>query len=88
MIIAAATQEPRRYLSPFARRARAFVDLWVRRKASAGERREVATRGAQTDRCDFGVSFVSTVAGRYTRWGGPHLSDQGEPLIVLTRGFF
>ena len=20
---------------------------------------------------DFGVSFVSTVAGRYTRWGGP-----------------
>ena len=35
---------------------------------------------------DFGVSFVATVAGRYTRWGGPRLSVQGEPLIVLTRG--
>ena len=35
---------------------------------------------------DFGVSFVATVAGRYTRRGGPRLSVQGEPLIVLTRG--
>ena len=33
---------------------------------------------------DFGVSFVATVAGRYTRRGGPRLSVQGEPLIVLT----
>ena len=37
---------------------------------------------------DFGVSFAATVAGRYTRWGGPRLSVQGEPLIVLTRGPF
>ena len=28
---------------------------------------------------DFGVSFVATVAGRYTRRGGPRLSVQGEP---------
>ena len=35
---------------------------------------------------DFGVSFVATVARRYTRWGGPCLSVQGEPVIVLTRG--
>ena len=35
---------------------------------------------------DFGVSFVATVAGRYTRRGGPRLSVQGEPLVVLTRG--
>ena len=35
---------------------------------------------------DFGVSFAATVAGRYTRRGGPRLSVQGEPLIVLTRG--
>ena len=35
---------------------------------------------------DFGVSFASTVAGRYTRWGGPRLSVQGQPIIVLTRG--
>ena len=35
---------------------------------------------------DFGVSFASTVVGRYTRWGGSRLSVQGEPLIVLTRG--
>ena len=36
---------------------------------------------------DFGVSFADAVAGRYTRWGGPRLSVQGEPLIiVLTRG--
>ena len=35
---------------------------------------------------DFCVSFVATVAGRYTRWGGTRLSVQGEPLIVLTRG--
>ena len=34
---------------------------------------------------DFGVSFVATVAGRYTRRGDPRLSVQGEPLIVLTR---
>jgi len=34
---------------------------------------------------DFGVSFAATVAGRYTRWGDPRLSVQGEPLIVLTR---
>ena len=33
---------------------------------------------------DFGVSFAATVAWRYTRWGGPRLSVQGEPLIVLT----
>ena len=35
---------------------------------------------------DFGVSYVATVAGRYTRRGGPRLSVQGEPLVVLTRG--
>ena len=35
---------------------------------------------------DFGVSFASTVAGLYTRWGGPRLFIQGEPLVVLTRG--
>ena len=35
---------------------------------------------------DFGVSFVSTVAGSYTRWGRPRLSVRGEPLMVLTRG--
>ena len=35
---------------------------------------------------NFGVSFVSTVAGCYTRWGGPRLSVQDEPLIVLTWG--
>ena len=34
---------------------------------------------------DFGVSFVATVAWRYTRRGGPRLSVQGEPLLVLTR---
>ena len=34
---------------------------------------------------DFGVSFAATVAGRYTRRGGPRLSVQGEPLIVPTR---
>ena len=32
---------------------------------------------------DFGVSFVSTVAGRYTRRGGPRLSVRSEPLLVL-----
>ena len=41
---------------------------------------------AQGDFCDFGVSFAATVAWRYTRWGGPRLSVQGEPLVVLTRG--
>ena len=35
---------------------------------------------------DFGVSDAATVAGRYTRRGGPRLSVQGEPLVVLTRG--
>ena len=36
---------------------------------------------------DFAVSFAATVAGRYTRWGGPQrLSVRGEPLIVPTRG--
>ena len=35
---------------------------------------------------DFVVSFVTTVAGRYTSWSGPRLSVQGEPLIVLTQG--
>jgi len=35
---------------------------------------------------DFGVSFVATVAGRYTRRGAPRLSVQNEPLLVLTRG--
>ena len=35
---------------------------------------------------DFGVSDVATVAGRYTRRGGPRLSVQGEPLVVLTGG--
>ena len=29
---------------------------------------------------DFGVSFAATVAGRYTRRGGPRLSVQGEPF--------
>jgi len=32
------------------------------------------------DFSDFGVSVAPTVAGRYTRWGGPRLSVQGEPL--------
>ena len=35
---------------------------------------------------DFGVLFASTVAGRYTRRGGPRRSVRDEPLIVLTRG--
>ena len=35
---------------------------------------------------DFGVSYAATVAGRYTMRGGPRLSVQGEPLVVLTRG--
>ena len=35
---------------------------------------------------DFGVSDAATVAWRYTRRGGPRLSVQGEPLVVLTRG--
>ena len=35
---------------------------------------------------DFGVSETATVAWRYTRRGGPRLSVQGEPLVVLTRG--
>ena len=26
---------------------------------------------------DFGVSIAATVAGRYTRWGGPRLSVRG-----------
>ena len=43
-------------------------------------------RWEEGDFGDFGVSFVATVAGRYTRRGGPRLSVQGEPLIVLTRG--
>ena len=33
---------------------------------------------------DFGVSDAATVAWRYTRRGGPRLSIQGEPLVVLT----
>ena len=37
-------------------------------------------------RGDFGVSDAATVAWRYTRRGGPRLSVQGEPLVVLTRG--
>ena len=41
---------------------------------------------ASGDFGDFGVSDVATVAGRYTRRGGPRLSVQGEPLVVLTRG--
>ena len=44
------------------------------------------SRGDFGDFGDFGVSFEATVAWRYTRWGGPRLSVQGEPLIVLTRG--
>ena len=35
---------------------------------------------------DFGVSFTNTVAGLYTRRGGPPLSVRGRPLIVPTRG--
>ena len=42
-------------------------------------------KGGGEDFGDFGVSFAATVAGRYTRWGGPRLSVQGEPLLVLTR---
>ena len=34
---------------------------------------------------DFGVSFAATVAGRYTRWGGPRHSVQGEPLVLVSR---
>ena len=45
-----------------------------------------AVRISDGDFGDFGVSFAATVAGRYTRRGGPHLSVQGEPLLVLTRG--
>ena len=45
--------------------------------------RRQADRG---DFGDFGVSFEATVAGRYTRRGGPRLSVQGRPLLVLTRG--
>ena len=43
-------------------------------------------RGVFGDFGDFGVSFVATVAGRYTRRGGPRLSVRGEPLIVVTLG--
>jgi len=55
------------------------------------KRSRVFTRSARrlqtlVDFGDFGVSSASTVAGRYTRWGGPRLSVQGEPLVVLTRG--
>ena len=46
----------------------------------------VVGAGIGDDFGDFGVSFVATVAGRYTRRGGPRLSVRGEPLIVLTRG--
>ena len=35
---------------------------------------------------DFGVSFVSMMAGRYTGRVGPRLSVRSVPLIVLTRG--
>ena len=51
-------------------------------------RRQVGGKGKARfgDFGDFGVSFVSTVAGRYTRRGGPRRSVQGEPLTVLTRG--
>ena len=38
------------------------------------------------DFSDFVVSFAATVAGRYTRRGGPHLFVRGESLVVLTRG--
>ena len=34
---------------------------------------------------DSGVSFVATVAGRYTRRGGARLSVQEEALLVPTR---
>ena len=46
----------------------------------------VARFGDFGDFGDFGVSYVATVAWRYTRRGGPRLSVQGEPLVVLTRG--
>jgi hypothetical protein len=42
-------------------------------------------------RHDRGASekrILWAVAGRYTRWGGPRLSVQGEPLIVLAFGDF
>ena len=44
------------------------------------------SRGRCEDFGDFGVSDAATVAWRYTRRGGPRLSVQGEPLVVLTRG--
>ena len=32
---------------------------------------------------DFGVSFTATVAGRYTKRGGPRLSVRGGPLMFF-----
>ena len=37
---------------------------------------------------DFGVSFVATVAGRYTSRGGPLLSVRGDPRIPQNAFFF
>ena len=34
---------------------------------------------------DFGVSFAGTVAGCYTRRGGPRLSVRGEPICADVR---
>ena len=34
---------------------------------------------------DFGVSFVATVAGRYTMRGGPRRSVRDEPLVCRPR---
>ena len=61
---------------------RAFVEEV--RGAREGER--IVSGLFPFDFGDIGVSFVSTVAGRYTRRGGPRRSVQGELLVVLTRG--
>ena len=50
--------------------------------------RGVTQGGVALNFGDFGVSDVATVAGRYTRRGGPRLSVQGEPLVVFNSKVF
>ena len=47
---------------------------------SVAQRNDIHTGG---DFGDFGVSFVATVAGRYTRRGGPRLSVRLVTLVTL-----
>ena len=64
--------------------ARFVVDFDVAQDVSRGSNTKVFSCHGEFG--DFGVSDAVTVAGRYTRRGGPRLSVQGEPLVVLTRG--